>query len=707
MTTIQLPLIGASISRKDGQTKVRGAAHYAADRVPDGLAYGVFATSSIPHGRIVGFENAQAHCAPGVIAVITYLDAPKLAPLQELAGQHYLPLQDDRVLYEGEPVALVVADTLERAIYAASLVRARIEPFDHCVEISDDPDRLSIVTEGYAEPDTRTGDPDAALHAADVRIGARYTTAFRHHVTMEPSATVASWSGDELTLWDATQHVWGARSVVARAFSVPPENVRVIAHYTGGGFGCKGYVWPHVILTALAARVVDRPVKLVLTRAQTFAAHGYQSATIQDVEVGAMCDGTLAAIKHNVVYATPLAEDFPEYAAAGTRALYACPAIATSHRVARIALQMPTAMRAPNEGIGSVALESAMDELAERLAMDPLELRLRNYAEHDPTSGKPFSSKKLREAYALAADRFGWSRRDPQPRSMRDGDDLIGYGMASCLMETYRNPSTAEVAIRADGSVIVRAGAQEIGTGVRTIMPQIAAEVLQTEPDRVTMELGDTTLPEAGPTYGSSSTMGVGSAVADAAHRLREKLKGEGAWSTAAFAEAAQRAGGEIAARGSFTPENSEYAMYGFGAVFIEVRVDADFGIVRVRRCVGAYSAGRIINRKTAASQITGGMIWGIGQALLENSETDARLGRFLSKNLAGYLVPVNADIEQLEAHFVEEYDPYASAIGVRGIGELAATGVAAAIANAVYHATGIRVRDFPIRPEHLIGPVR
>ncbi len=704
-TTTTTSTIGPPLARKDGKVKVSGAADYTADHFPEGLTYATFATSPVAHGKIVRLDTAQAERAPGVLAVITYRNAPKLAPLGALtppAGQAFIPLQDDQITYEGQPIALIVADSLERATYGASLVHAEIEPEPARVEVAQGLDEGEIV-EGYDEPDTRTGDPELAFRDAEVRVEESYSTGYRHHAAMEPSATVAVWDGGDLTLWDATQHVWGVRLIIATALGVAPERVRVISHYLGGGFGSKGYVWPHQILTAVAARFIRRPVKLVLTRAQSFTSHGYQTETAQDVAIGARHDGTLVAITHAVTYANALLDAFPEYQAAGTRSMYRCPAIATSHRVVKLALPQPTAMRAPNEGMGNFALESAMDELAERLGLDPLELRLRNDAERDPLTGRPFSSKRLREAYLLAAERFGWSQRVDRPFTVRDGDFWVGYGMASCLMTTYRMPSVASVTMRANGTVLVRAGAQEIGTGIRTIMPQLAAETLGVDPDLATIELGDTTLPEAGPTYGSSSTMGLGSAVVDAAARLRALLAEFGAQDPSEYGAAAARGGGELTAEGRFVPENAEYAMFGFGGVFVEVGVDASLGLVRVRRCVGAYSAGRIVNERTAKSQMTGGMIWGIGQALLERSETDRTLGRFVSKNLAGYLVPVNADIGHLEAHFVEESDPYASPIGARGIGELGATGVAAAIANAVYNAVGVRVRDLPIVPEQLL----
>jgi xanthine dehydrogenase YagR molybdenum-binding subunit len=413
-------------------------------------------------------------------------------------------------------------------------------------------------------------------------------------------------------------------------------------------------------------------------------------------------DGTLEGIRHDVVYANTILEDFPEYQAAGTRSLYACENIATTHRAVRLNLIQPTAMRAPNEGMGNFALESALDELAWQTGLDPVELRLHNYAQNDPLTGRPFSSKKLREAYALGAEKFGWSFEPRRIGELSEGDDLIGHGMATCLMTVYRMPSVARLRMRPDATIAIEAGSQEIGTGVRTIMPQIAAEVLGVDPATVTMVLGDTDLPVAGPTYGSSSTMGLGSAVARAAQTLKERLD-SARHEDEPYAATIARAGTEIVVEGAWEPAETNYAMFTFGAVFVEARVDRALGLVRVPRCVGAYSVGRVINAKTATSQMTGGMIWGLGQALLERSETDSNLGRFVSKNLAGFLLPVNADVGALEAHFIDEYDEHASAIGVKGIGELGATGVAAAVVNAVYHATGKRVRRLPIRPEDLL----
>ena len=520
---------------------------------------------------------------------------------------------------------------------------------------------------------------------------------------MEPSATLAVWHDDRLTLYDSVQGVVAARALIAQALQLDPAKVRVVNEYVGGGFGCKGWVWPHQLLAAMAARALGRPVKLVESRAQAYTDHGYQPASRQTVALAARADGTITGIRHDSILAGSFAGQHVEPAGWGTHAIYASPAIATTHRLVRVDRGNPTPMRAPLEGVGLVAVETAMDELAYKVAVDPLALRLKNYAEVDPFDGRPFSSKKLRECYLEGAKRFGWSARKPMPRSMRDGHDLIGYGMATALMQTFRQPAKARITIDRSGRVTVASSTQEIGTGVRTIMPQIAAEVLGVAVDTVSLSLGDTDLPPAPMTAGSTSTLSVGSAVHDAATRLKRQLDGAGNRHDEALAKLGVET---LSADGEYAPDEAKTAMYAFGAVFAEVRVDEEIPIPRVSRLVGVYSAGRIINPKTARSQITGGMIWGIGQALLEKSEMDHRLGRFLSKNLAGYLVPVNADVPDIDASFVEEHDPIASPIGARGIGELAATGIGPAIANAVFHATGVRVRELPIRPEMLMEEI-
>lgn len=705
--------VGSARSRADGPAKVTGAARYTADVHPDGLAYAALVPATVPGGRVTAIDDRAARAASGVLAVITHQNAPRVETVEGLA-QTWLPVQDDRVRHEGQPVAIVVAETAEQAQYGAELVRVAYERTPARLDFRDHlDDGYPVPT--FTEPDSAVGDVDAALkNDADVIIDERYRTADRHHNPMEPSATIAEWRDGRLLLHDATQHVWGPRAQAAAAFGLGPEQVRVRCDFLGGGFGAKGYNWPHELLAPLAATVVNRPVRVLLTRAQMFTSHGRQAATEQRVTLGAKRDGTLVAIRHTSHTPTSVADDYVEVCAAGTRSAYACPSIETRSRAVPVNLPVPTPMRAPHEGPGMAALEIALDELAVELGIDPLELRLRNYAETDPTRGVPFSSKRLRDCYARGAERFGWSGRPAEPGRMRDGNDLVGWGMATALMTTFRFPATARVSVDRDGNVLIEAGSQEIGGGTYTTMPQIAADALGVDPGRVRLVLGDTTLPQTGGTFGSSTTLSVGSAVQAAARNLRVKLRGladGGDPVRAGFGRLLSDHGLEsLSAEGSWAPggsavgETPDLSIATFGALFAEVRVDADLGLTRVSRLTGVYSAGRIINPKTARSQITGGMIWGLGQALLEESAVDTALGRFVSKNLAGYLVPVSADVPDLDASFIEdEVDEQASPVGAKGVGELGAVGVAPAIANAVHHATGLRPRSFPIRPETLL----
>ncbi|HEY8509663.1 MAG TPA: xanthine dehydrogenase family protein molybdopterin-binding subunit [Steroidobacteraceae bacterium] len=698
--------IGAAIDRLDGIEKVTGRARYTADTPMQGVVYAVMVCSTRAHARIARIDVDAAEAAPGVLRVFTHLSTPKFGEVSGLPlGQDFLPLQSDQVLYEGQPIALVVARTLETAMAAARKVKAvyREQPFE--TDFSTRLDQGEARPFFFWEPDSHVGDVAAAWQSAEAAVKQTYRTADRHHCTMEPSATLAVWQGGKLTLFDSVQGVVDARNVIAKALRLEPNQVRVKNDFVGGGFGCKGWVWPHQLLAAMAAREIGKPVKLVLTRAQTFTSHGYQPATIQTLAISAQKDGTLIGIRHDSFLAGSYAGNHVEGTGIGTRSLYACPSISTTHRLVRVHRAEPTPMRAPIEGIGLVATEIAMDELAYELKMDPLALRLKNYADRDPTDGKPFSSKKLRECYEQGAGQFGWSRRSFEPRSMRDGRDLIGYGMATALFAAFRQPSRARVSIDAQGVVRVETSTQEIGTGARTVISQIAAETLGVPVDRVHLAWGDTDLPPAPMTAGSVTTGSAGSAVHDGALKLRKRLEAAGAKSAADYANVVRNSNGErLTADGEFNPPaESSKSLFSFGAVFAEVRVDERIPIPRVSRIVGVYDAGRIINPKTARSQMIGGLTWGIGQALLEHSAMDHRLGRFLSKNLAGYLVPVNADVAQIDVSFIEEADTEVNLVGARGIGELGAIGVGAAIANAVFHATGVRVRELPIRPEMLM----
>jgi xanthine dehydrogenase YagR molybdenum-binding subunit len=705
--------IGMPLTRPDGPAKVTGAARYVADTPVDGLTHAALVMSAIPAGRVIAIDTATSLAAAGVLAVITHENAPRVAPLPNTSGPFEV-LQSDAVLHEGQAVAVVVAESFEQAQHGAELIEVSYERHDARLDFRDHlDDAVSVNT--FQDPDSTVGDVDAALGAdAEVVVDEVYRTADRHQNPMENLVVIAEWHEDDLILHSATQWVWGDRAAVAAALSMPVERVRVINEFVGGGFGAKVDAFPYLLLAPMAALVVGRPVRLALPKAHTYTGSGRQAATEQRVTLGSRRGGTLVALRHTSVNPTSIDAGWVEYSSVCSRSMYACPAIETRNRVVHVNLPRGGPMRAPHEGVGMAALEIAMDELAVALDLDPLELRIRNHADQDPTRGVPFSSKRLLDCYARGAKRFGWAARYPEPRSMRDGRDLIGWGMASATMPSPRVGSAARVTIDQHGDVLVETGTQEIGTGVHTILPQIAADALGVAPTRAHLDLGDTTLPTAFGSYGSSTTIGVGSAVLDAASTLRARLNelADAPAEPSSYGQLLAEHGLErLSAEGTWAPGGSplgeldDVSIHTFGAVFAEVRIDETLCIPRLTRMVGVYSAGRIINPRTAHSQLTGGMIWGLGQALLESSAVDLNLGRFISKNLAGYLVPVNADVPELDASFIEdEVDEIASTLGAKGIGELGAVGAAPAIANAVYHATGVRIRELPIRPEMLLA---
>jgi xanthine dehydrogenase YagR molybdenum-binding subunit len=706
-------LLGAPLPRTDGPAKVTGAARYAADHFAEGMLHGVIVGAPAPAGRLLAVDAAAALQIPGVTHVLTHTEMPKLgAPPVPPASSVRVPLQHDEIRYEGEPIAILLAQTLESAEYAASLVQADIEPRPFTPHPRSERAGAAVPREsGYLSgpADAEHGEVDRAIAAAPVHHEATYIQPSRHHNPMEPSATLAQWQDGTLTMVDATQHVYGVRAVMCAVFGLAPERVRVRSPHTGGAFGCKGLVWPHQIIAAAAAQVAGRPVRVALTRAQMYSIVPYQPQMVQTVTLAAAGDGRLAAIEHESINATSVSDDFVEYATMASQTTYAAPAIRVRQRVQRANINLGTAMRAPLEGCGLWALGSAVNELAAQLHVDPVELRLSNHADVHPFTGQSWSSKKLRECYEQGARAFGWRPRPSEPE--RDGPWLVGQGMADCAMGTIRFPSSAEVRLQADGRAVIRSGSHDIGTGIATILTQIAGGVLGLEPGLLSCELGDTELPEAGPTYGSSSTMGVGSAVMaaaqDALASLRERSGHElgEAPGTGALSEAMAAAGvEELVGVGSFAPQNSAYAMNTFGAIFVEIGFDPELGIVRLRRAVGRYSVGRIANPRTARAQMIGGIVWGWGKATMEASRQDDRYGRWLSKNLAGVALPVNADIpSDIDIAFIDEVDELASPIGGKGIGELGATGVDAAVADAIFHATGRRIRELPITPDKLV----
>jgi xanthine dehydrogenase YagR molybdenum-binding subunit len=697
--------IGHPVSRVDGRLKVTGGATYAAEFAVPGQAYGAIVRSTVADGRIASIDAVEAERAPGVVAVLTYRNTPKLTYREHhgftdpAVGERLHALQDDRVSHQGQPIGLVVADTLEQATHAATLVRVTYEMESGVTDIA----RVEAVEPTQRETDQR-GDPDGALADAEVTLDQTYVIPRENHNPIEMHATIAAWEGDHLTLWDKTQWVHNTAEEIAAVFGMPAENVRVISPFVGGAFGSGLRTWPHVTLAGLGARVARRPVKLMLSRREMYYSVGYRPYTVQRVALGASREGRLTAIVHDGYQENSTYEEFSESLASPTQFLYSCPNVYTRRRLAPMNVHTPGHMRAPGQVSGIFALESAMDELALALHIDPVELRLRNEPEHDESSGLPFSSRSTRECYRVAAERFGWSLRNPEPRSMRDGRWLIGWGMATATYPVHRQPALAMARLLPDGTAEVTSAASDMGPGTWTSMTQVAAEALVLPLERVRFALGDTRLPRA-PVHGGSMTMAsVGSAVQEACRIAREDALERGGGND--LIEALRRIGQPVEATADVRPgdELQHYAMHAFGAVFVEVAVDPDLGETRVRRIVGAYGAGRIVNPKLARSQCIGGMVGGIGMALMEHAVVDARSGRVPNANLAEYAVPVHADSPPvMDVIFVDEHDPHVNPLGVKGVGELAIVGVAPAIANAVYHATGTRVRELPITPDKLL----
>lgn len=732
------PLIGTAIDRVDGKKKVTGGATYAAEVQVANVAHGVIVGATVGRGRITGIETRAAETSPGVIAVLTHKNAPRFPGITEKhEGNDRVVqgLQDDIVLYHDQPIAVVVADTLERAQHAAALVKAEYEATAPVADLEADLGAAFVPETPRGPMHVKRGDADAGLAAAKTRIDAKYSTPVETHNPMEPHATTAVWHGaDHLTLYDSTQAISNVRRRLSGMLGLAPENVRVINHFCGGGFGSKGAPWSHVLLAALAAKATSRAVKLAVTRQQAQSLVGHRPKTVQKLELGLDAGGKLTAIRHDTVSETSRFDQFVESCTGVTRMLYACPNVETVQRLVRIDVPTPTFTRAPGESTGTFALESALDELAYAAGLDPLELRRRNHADHDPENGKPWSSKSLLECYKRGADAIEWARRPAKVRTMRDGRWLLGLGVATTTRPSRQLPASARAKMFPDGRAVVQAGTQEIGTGTYTIMTQIACDALALALGDVRFELGDTAFPEAPPSVGSFTAASTGPAVHNACVALRQKLVEQAIRDPASplhglGADAIDAEDGALVARTdrkrrdgygaivtrSKQPEISvelhteaakdrdTYSVNGFGAVFAKVRVDEDLGEVRLDRLLGAFAAGRILNPKTAHSQLIGGMVWGIGQALHEHSVRDPRTARMVTRDLADYHVPVHADVPALEVVLVPEQDPHVNELGAKGLGELSTPGVAAAIANAIYHATGLRIRDLPITPDKLI----
>jgi xanthine dehydrogenase YagR molybdenum-binding subunit len=735
--------VGQPLNRVDGPAKVTGAAPFAAEFAADNLAHAALVCSRIARGRVSAIDTAAAEAAPGVIAVLTHVNAPRLkAPTLVDAGSSQscapsdLPiLQDDRVSWNGQPVSVVVADTLEQAQYAASLV---------LVDYASEPAHLSfdglkpeaIVPDDILgePPEVTVGDPDAALATAAVRVDHLYRTPWYNHNAIEPHATMATWTDDEhLTVFDSTQCLRRFSSSLGEVFALTPEAIESHAPFVGGGFGGKAGLWQHSVLCAAAAKVVKRPVRLALTRAQVYRIVGGRTRADQRVALGAHQDGRLVALVHTGITATPEHARYAEQCTFPARHLYAADNLFVGQKVVHLDTVANTWMRAPGESIGTFALESALDELAWALKIDPIELRRLNEPATDPTKGTPFSSRDLIEAYKRGAVRFGWNRRTIEPRSQRDGDWLVGQGVATAYYPAYRFPGSARVVLTADGTAQVYAAAHEMGMGTATVQLQHAADRLGLPIEKVSFHYGNSTLPDSPMAGGSCQTVSIIAAVHAAIDMLHKRLvelvprRDGGALAGAtvkntqfrdgglfriadgskgeSLTEILRRAGqdhveGEAAA--PMPLEMLKYSMGSYGAQFCEVRVREGSGEVRVSRWLGSFDCGRVINSKTTASQLRGGIVMGIGMALTEETLLDERTGRIINASLSEYHVPVNLDVPHIEILVNDIADPHAP-LGAHGVGELGITGAAAAIANAVFHATGKRVRDLPITLDKLL----
>ncbi len=765
-TNPQATVVGQPLSRVDGRLKVTGQARYSAEynQLP-GLVHAVLKTSDVARGRITGYDASAAQRAPGVLAILTHQNLPKLAVSPDTpegkktigmgVQMGFLPLTSDQIHYAAQPVAVVVADTLEHAQHAAALLRVQVAPEAPVASYQDPKARLFDPSQGKGGGENR-GNAPAAFASAPVQLTGTYTHALNHHNPLEPGATTAHWEApDRLTVYDTAQGMAWTQKSLSIMLGLPADQVRVLTKFLGGGFGCKGSTWPHTVLTVLAAKAVGRPVKLALTRPQMFTGLGHREDQEQTLRLGATPQGKLLALMHEKTSTTSPWDDYAETNAKIIGMLYACPAFAASSRLARANVMTSTYMRAPGEAPGSFAIECAMDDLAYRVGVDPIQIRLLNHADVDPSSGKPWSSKSLKQCYRRGAELFGWSQRNPKNGQTRDGQLLVGWGMATASYPVHSGQGNARVRLYADGHAVVQAGATDLGTGTYTVITQVAADALGLAPEKVRFELGDSQLPTTIISGGSMAAGTVSSSVYLAAQDMWQKLgkiavldaksplyraqptdvevvqgrlqlkfnaaKGED------FAALMKRAGlddvegmatgrygagyesAQAALNASKTKKDDAagHSMHSFGAHFCEVKVDPELGTVRVTKWVSVLAGGRILNPKTARSQIMGGAIFGIGAALMEGTVRDAATARYTNATLADYHVCVNADIPAMTVEFVDEHDPYINAMGVKGIGEISIVGTSAAVGNAIFHATGRRLRSLPITPAKVLEAMR
>ena len=732
--------------RVDGPLKVSGAAKYAAEYGAASLLHGYLVSSTVAAGKIKSVDISEAEKVPGFVRVFTHENRPKVSDnskdymdMAAAPGEHFRPLASDEIFFSDQPIALVVAESFEAARDAAALVKVEYEAALHQTDLND------AMRDAYVPPQKRDqiapppkprGNFESAFQAAPVQLSQEYRVAIEHHNPMEPHATTCVWNGDgSLTVYDKTQGSQNAQAYLSRIFGLKPKQLHVINSFVGGGFGSGLRPQYPVFFAVMASQALERSVRVVLTRDQMFS-FTYRPETIQTVKLGADADGKLTAIRHDAVAGTSTFEDHQEVVVNWTGLLYDAKNVELTYQLAKLNTYSPGDMRAPGAVLGVFAIESAMDELAVNLKMDPVALRLKNYTEEDENDHKKYTSKSLRQCYREGAEAFGWDKRNPEPRSMRDGHELIGWGMASMIWEANMAKTEAEARLSADGRLTVASATSDIGTGTYTLMAQVGADVLGLPIERVTAKLGDSDLPTSPIEGGSWTAASTSSAVMAACENLKKELLhfahhvpghpiGRAGLGDVVFADGrimltsdaaksvsltdvmAASGKDELAAAGMAAPNKLEllrYVSYTHAAVFCEVRVDEELGAVRIKRIVTAAAAGRILNPKTARSQVLGGVVMGIGSALTEETFLDNRLGRFMNHNLAEYHIPVNADVEDIEVIFVNEPDDKTSPIGAKGLGEIGIVGTGAAIANAVYHATGRRIRELPITIDKVLG---
>ncbi|MFJ9929547.1 xanthine dehydrogenase family protein molybdopterin-binding subunit [Streptomyces misionensis] len=688
-------VLGAPAERLEGRQKVTGAARYAAEHPLSGRAHAWPVPAAVARGRVTAVDTSAARAEPGVLAVLTPGDAPRLAEPEDAT---LAVLQDPNVPHRGWCVALVVAETLETARAAARLVRVDYdaEPADLTLTM-DHPESYEPEEANAGQPGrVEHGDPEGAFAAAGTGVDVVYRVPPLHNHPMEPHTTTARWDDDRLTVYTSTQGGTTARSVLAQLFELPEDRVTVVSEHVGGGFGSKGTPRPDLVLAAMAALRTARPVTLAYPRRYLPTVVGHRAPTLHRLRLAADPDGRLTALLHEVTTHTSRVREFVEQAAVPARVMYATPNLLTVHRAVALDVPSPSWMRAPGESPGMYALESAMDELAGALDMDPVQLRIRNEPEHEPGTGRPFSSRHLVQCLREGARRFGWDERDPRPRARREGPWLLGTGVAAATYPASAGPATATARALPDGTFTVRTNATDIGTGARTVLAQVAADALGTALERVRVEIGHSDLPPAPLAGGSMGTASWGWAVHDACADLAARLAAHTgplpAEGIEARADTTGRADAEV-----------PYARHAFGAHFAEVAVDTVTGEARVRRLLGVFAAGHILNARTARSQFTGAMIMGLGMALTEHSTLDPAFGDFPESDLASYHVPANADVPAVEAHWIDEDDTHLNPMGSKGIGEVGIVGTAAAIGNAVHHATGVRCRELPLTPDRIL----